>query len=390
MKKRKEKKISDLFATSSCLIRQIRNCIRTKHLQTTNVMTTVNMANTPDDLKEHLSKVEESLSHLRTSCQESVTTHSPTISNTLEVANVAQPLNEVPKLSSLLSAHATKLGLVFKPPIAITTYKACRTEVDSLLKYAALLVSLLNQIQEEKEKYSSVFANELSSDGLSVLEACVALISGLKELVSFEEATETVLTDQRLVGVGFIWEACEKLTKTCKNGSSGVLRSKLKQTNRLVVDALNELNEWLENPIVGGGFDFDEEDIFGLSNDIGSDGEEEKAEDKVIAFGKLWSTRIQLVKLLVSLLDKSVPASKYNPKFSKGLDALNAKCLKVSEHVDDVVACTVYDANVESGELASKSLAKEINQIVDLTRKINNNDEKKCKWLDSWKTKFEE
>lgn len=356
------------------------------------------MVETSEELKNHLSKVGESLSQLCTTFQESITSNSIT-TNSIQTANVTQPLDEVPKLSSLLSAHATKLGLVFKPPIATTTYTACQTEVDSLLKYAALLLSLLTQIQLEKKKYSTLFANELSYDGIAVTEACFSLIIGLKELVDVDEkGISDKPTDQRLVGVGFIWEACEKLTKTCKSGSSGTLRSKLKETNRLVVDALNELNEWLENPVAGGGFDFDDDDILGLHNDSeitgkeknGSTEEEEEADEEVITFGKSWSTRIQLIKLLISLLDKSIPTSKYNEKFSKGLDNFNEKRLKINELVDDVVACTVYDGDIEGGESAAQSLVKEVNQIVDLTRKINNNDEKKCKWLDSWKTKFQE
>lgn len=108
------------------------------------------MVETSEELKNHLSKVGESLSQLRTTFQESITSNSIT-TNSIQTANVTQPLDEVPKLSSLLSAHATKLGLVFKPPIATTTYTACQTEVDSLLKYAALLLSLLTQIQLEKK-----------------------------------------------------------------------------------------------------------------------------------------------------------------------------------------------------------------------------------------------
>lgn len=370
-----------------------------KHTNTHKQTEKMSQVETATQLKDHITAVTESLSQLRSNFQNSITTNSINTPDSIQRANVNNPIEEIPKLSSLLSAHTTKLGLIFKPPISKTTYNACKIEIDSLIKYSILLLSLLYQIQKDKNIYSSLFANELSYEGLSIIEVNLILLNNLNELVDIEEevtttTTTTTTTDQRLSSVGLVWDACEKLSKTCKNGSSGVLRSKLKLTNKLVVDALDELKEWLENPIVGGGFDFDDNDIFGLNNKDenlkSNEEEDEKADESVIEFGKIWSTKIQMIKLLISLLDKSIPASKYTVKYSKGLDLFNDSCLKINEHVDDIVACTVYDADVKNGESAGKLLNKEAIQVLELVRKINNNDEKKCKWLDSWKIKYEE
>lgn len=363
---------------------------------------------TAAELKDHIKVLSESLTQLRLTFQDSITSNPISIPTSIQIANVSNPIDEIPKLSSLISAHTTKIGLVFKPPIAKTTYNACKTEVDSLVKYAILLISLLYQIQKDRDIYSKLFANELSYDGLSILEVCIILLNNLIELIDIEDENSNENkdedeksnkeTNQRLASVGLIWDSCEKLTKSCKNGSNGILRSKLKQTNKLVIDALDELKEWLENPIVGNGFDFDGDDIFGLNDNSDEKikeeeeklSDDEKADEEVILFGKVWSTKIQLIKLLISLLDKSIPTSKYNSKFSKGLDLLNETCLKINEYVDDLVACTVYDADIEGGEKAGKLLNNQTNQILELVRKINNDDEKKCKWLDSWKHKYQE
>lgn len=362
---------------------------------------------TSEQLKDHIKALSETLTQLRSTFQDSITSNPIKIPTSIQIANVSNPIDEIPKLSSLINAHTTKVGLVFKPPIAKSSYNACKTEVDSLVKYAILLISLLYQIQKNREIYSKLFVNELSYDGLSILEVCIMLLNNLIEVIDINVENENETedndekpkkeTNQRLASVGLIWDSCEKLTKSCKNGSSGILRIKLKQANKLVIDALDELKEWLENPIVGNGFDFDDDDIFGLShNDDGKIkneenlSDEEQADEDVIAFGNVWSTKIQLIKLLISLLDKSIPTSKYNVKFSKGLDLLNETCLKINEYVDDLVACTVYDADIAGGEKASKLLNNQTNQILELVRKINNDDEKKCKWLDSWKHKYQE
>lgn len=349
------------------------------------------MSRTSEELKEHIYSVSETLTQLHNTFETAASNSS--VEDQLQSSKVLNPLDEIPKLSKLINAQVTKIGLVFKPVIAETTYKACWTELDSLVKYLVLLISLLNQLRKEINLYSSIFINELTQDTLSIIESSIALINELSRQIDIEEVENTDSSDYRLIGVGIVWESCDRLLKTFKNGSSGVLRLKLKQTNKLIVDALDELNEWLENPLVGG--DFDEDDIFGLNkeNDNEDDGEseaEEKADDEVIEYGKTWSTKIQLVKLLISLLDKSIPASKYTVKFSKSLDLFNEKRLKLNEFVDDLVACVVYDNDIEGAQNASKELTKEINLVVDLVRKINNDDEKRCKWLDSWKAKYQE
>lgn len=363
--------------------------------------------NTVAEVNEHIGSVSERITRLHDKLQDDLQTQRQF--STIQAANVLNPLSEVPKLSSLLTAHATKLGLVFKPPIKETTYKTCLTEIDSFAKYVVYLDSLLRQIQLQKSTLSCLFADMICSHGLAVIEVSRVLVSELQKLITEEEKEEVNEevdennVDQRLISVGIVWQACEDLTKTCKNGSSGVLRVKLKESNKLVVDALDELKEWLENPVVGGSFDIENGDIFGLNDDKVPSGlkeedddeeeegeDEELADEEVINFGQKWSTKIQLIKLLISLLDKSIPTSKYNVKFSKSLDLLHEKTYKVNEHIDDIVASLVYDNDIENAQTASKSLDKEITEIVDLVRKLNNNDVKRCKWLDSWKLKYKE
>lgn len=353
------------------------------------------MEKTKEELKAHIAAVAENLEQIHSTVQSEITTG---IKSALQASTISQPLDELPKLTSLINAHATKLGLIFKPTIAESTYKSCWSEIDSFLKYNAYLISLLNQIKEERSIMSEVFTNELLQQGLLTLESSIVLVNELNKLVDEEkEEHDNTSSDQRLIGVGVVWESCETLSKTSKSGSSGVLRLKLKQTNKLVLDALDELKEWLENPTAGGGFDFDADDIFGLNDSpktedqqVTEESDAEPVDDEVLQYGVVWSTKIQLVKLLISLLDKSIPASKYNTKFAKGLDVLNSTRLKINEFVDDLVACIVYDNDIEGAKAASKSLTKEINQVVEVVRKLNNDDEKKCKWLDSWKVKYEE
>jgi effector-binding domain-containing protein len=359
---------------------------------------------TASELAEHITQVAASLSQLQSHFQSSLSTSS-TNNDLLQTSKIAKPLDEVPKLASLISGHATKLGLIYKPPIALTTYKTCWSELDNFVKYNVMLISLFKQLKSEVSTLSEVFYYELGNDATSVIDSCLILVNELQKIIVQEAEREGEPGDDeddvsgRLTSIGMVWESCDNITKTHKAGSSGVLRSKLKLTNKLVIDALDELREWLENPIAGGGFDYDDDDIFGLGDENpaakslqekNKSGHEERADDEVVKYGEKWSNKIQLVKLLISLLDKSIPVSKYNNNFAKGLDTLNDNRLKINEYVDDLVACVVYDSDVEGATEASQLLTKEINQIVDIVRKLNNDDEKKCKWLDSWKAKYQE
>lgn len=305
-------------------------------------------------------------------------------------SSVQSPIEEIPKLANLINAHATKLGLVYKPPIAESSFNACRAETDIFCKNVMLLMSVINQVREDLSTYSKVFVTELSGDFKSLIEAAVILLNELVKLIGLENDDGA----QRLVGVGLAWEATETIVRTIKLGNSGVLRNKLKICNKVIVDALEELNEWLENPVEGGGESYDINELLGLTKESvpmklkDEEEEEEMAAEDVVKCGKKWSKKIGLVKLLVGLLNRSIPNSKYTVKFSKSLDAINDNRMKLNEFVDDIIASLVYDSDNSMAEEAGVLLDKEVKGLVELAKKIN--DEKKVKWIDSWVIKYYE
>lgn len=314
-------------------------------------------------------------------------------SKTLQ-SHVQSPVEEIPKLASLINAHATKLGLVYKPPVKESSANACRSETDLFCKNVVLLSSIINQLRKETEKYSLVFVNELAFEFNSIVEAAIILLSELVKLLDLETDDGA----QRLVGVGLVWESTDAIVKTVKGGNSGVLRNKLKSSNKVIIDALDELKEWLENPVEGGDENYDMDELLGIdkvptdlnddddSND--EDADDELASEEVIECAKKWERKVSLLKLLVGLLNKSIPDYKYTTKFSKSLDAIDNNRKNLNEYVDDVIASLVYDSDVDSAEKAGALLDKEAKGLVEIVKKIN--DEKKIKWVDSWVIKYNE
>ncbi|GMF07905.1 unnamed protein product [Ambrosiozyma monospora] len=85
------------------------------------------------------------------------------LSNQIKAAKLENPLEELVKLMKLIHAHATKLGLVFKPPIASTSFNACYQELETTSKTIILLVSLVRQLLDEVKIYSRLFVGEITS-----------------------------------------------------------------------------------------------------------------------------------------------------------------------------------------------------------------------------------
>lgn len=305
--------------------------------------------------------------------------------SSLEPAAVTEPAVELGKVSTLIHSHVTKIGIVFKPVVLETTYSACSKELTTLLKTLSLLASLLRQFQIDQDKFSKLYVNELTLQFKTLVQCTCALLEELVEVLDLSEENES---GQRLVDVGRIWECCDSFKQLGSNGSTGVLNAKITQSNMLIVDALEELEEWLENPHMET-----EDDPFAVS-DLNDEPPIKDNEAKVplnhdlVEFGKKWAMKMKLVKLLMSTLNKSIPKPAITVTFGTTIDTLNQRRLQLNEYVDELVGSIVWDKDLESAQEAAQDLITCVNSVIQLVSKLNNNDDKKIKWLLTWKAKF--
>lgn len=355
------------------------------------------MGTTKVQLKELINASKEALSYWVGSFSNDRNITMKSSNKVIKSSAVGNPLEESTKLAKLIHAYVTKLGIVFRPPILDSTYNACYKELDIVLKTLILFVSLTKQISNESELYSKLLTTAILSQCISILEGYFGLISELDLILDYNEINDD--ESKRLVSVGKIWESCDSLCELCKLGSSGLLKTKLKQTNYLIGDALEEYKEWIENPksrLQDNPFELDleinDDDTLASLKQGKTDNEGDEAEidSEILKFSENWTMKLSLIKLLISSLDKSIPNSKYTIKFSTGVDLLNEKILKLSEYIDDLVASVIYDEDLDVANKVAILLVEEANKIVEIVKKLNNNDEKKCRWLATWKTKFSE
>ncbi|CDK27377.1 unnamed protein product [Kuraishia capsulata CBS 1993] len=315
-------------------------------------------------------------------------------------STVNNALEELGKISKLIRAQTTKLGIVFKPPIKDDTVSTATQTLRETIRYVILLVSLAYQLYVESASYSVIFAKELKDKIVHVITDFRDLVNGLDDLVDqygivAVNADEVDDQSSRLVSVGKVWDGCDAVISTLEGGSHGVLVSRIKETIDIMTDAISELGEWLESPEkLSDPFDissFNSDD----DNDSHNEPETEIPED-TIAFGHQCLQKSKLVKLLIFSLQKSVPAAKSTSsldekkKYASQIDGLFESQRRIGEIIDDLACAIMVEQDPEEAETILKRLAAETSEILKLVKDLNHSDEKKINWANTWEAKYYE
>lgn len=338
-----------------------------------------------EELSAHLKLAAESFEQLTKEVEAIIKTDS-TSKIPIQASNVEAPLLEIPKLSTLIHAEVTKIGLVFKPPIKESTYKTCWTEADSLAKYIGFLTSLIVQIYDNKAQYSKNFTISICNETNSIVSASSSLINDLSKLVEENDDNEG-----RLQNIGIVWEKCESLSTILKNGSSGILRAQILLMKDLITDAKEELEEWIDNPDL---FDDDFDDLLGSNDEDENDSDDENEEtdrvdDKVVAYGKSVIDKLKLITVFMGMVGKSIPKSQYTVEYSTNIDNFYEIVKNVSFQVDDLVYNITVDNDIEVSQGALVKLDETVNKMIASLEAIHKEDiETKYKWLQQWKEKY--
>jgi len=309
------------------------------------------------------------------------------VSTEIEASKLEKPLEDLTKITTLIHAHGTKLGIVFKAPIPEENYHACFKELESCVRTIMNFMSLFKQLVNEENKYSHTLVDELTRAARSLLSAVYELFVEMdKELRS----TEASNRKERLISVGKIWQACKNIDNDLGEGPSGIIRKRLKDTNRLIKDGDKEYEDWLENPSTES-YDDDLDDAFGTEGENEGTKETENEVDKeLLAFAQKRAAKIRMIRLLIVSLNKSIPSSRYNVKFARSIDLLDTERVSLAAKVDDFVAAVVYDQDMNEASKASELLQQQALKIAKLVSKLNEGNKLRTGWLETWQKKFTE
>lgn len=319
---------------------------------------------------------EEDLRKLIASFREGLELYNKTLSESLEDLRnepLENPHRELSKLAQLLYAHATKIGIAFRPPVSINaSYEQLRETSSKLL----LIVGLVAQF--EPRAWSQLYHDEVVSQVREVISAFITLLDELEQLDFKDDSSEN--SEGRLISVGKVWDSCKSLEELMSLGNIGLLSKQIKLSIGIVEDASSELSEWLLDPYV-------ETDIL-----IGQDkeGEDDDDDDEVshdtLEFANQWITKVKMLKLLLSSLAKSLPT-----KVADGslLDQFNKEQKSLSANVDDLVCDIFLNQDKEQLDQNAQRVQDQSKLLIKLVRDLNKGDDKKTMWLDLWLEKFQ-
>lgn len=334
-------------------------------------------------------------------------------------AKVDAPLEELVKISKLIKAHTTKVGILFEPSSFKNAGSAAVKTVSELSSSFVLYVSVLAQLSPAA--ISRLFHREIFSVSTSLITNARLLVSELLVIIkenenetatsdttgkpedtpSLNDATDPKATvDPRLVSVGKVWASCDEMVKLIEAGNLRYLEKQTKMHLTLIDDGLDEFSEWAENPE-----EFDDEDPFGFEDEFSDEeddesppvGEEEsdseetntssQEKEKLRSYCKLWLEKFKLVRLLFFSINKSLPLL----VGGENIDEIYAAQELISRDIDqlivDIMLSQVIDHVVEKH---ATNIDKGCYKIVKILKGVNEKSLTKVKWCALWESKFKE
>ncbi|SCU87488.1 LAFA_0E07030g1_1 [Lachancea sp. 'fantastica'] len=312
----------------------------------------------------------------------------------------SEPIIELKKLSQILKAHATKIGIILNPEKFFDNLNAVFKELQSLANSIFFLISLLPLFYQGQ--YPEYFTSLLEANVLSLLNGVGGLCKELNQLLSTSFNPDSGSDDSanaRLVPIGKIWAACDQMLELSEMGELGLLNQKIKVSTKLVNDTLTELEEWLVEPSI------ETDDPFGLGSDSGEDeGEDDEeveeteaheAPQEMIQFIQEWQTKLKMIRLLLQSFSKSIASNDYKNKepTSLQLDRLNSLHGRIVAEVDELISSTFiggqdFDPQDEEIIGLTSQVNSAVREMVKIIKDLNKGDEKKGKWIQVWDNKY--
>ncbi|SCU85730.1 LANO_0C05138g1_1 [Lachancea nothofagi CBS 11611] len=316
----------------------------------------------------------------------------------------SNPTTELQKLSQIIKAHTTKIGIISQPQKFNANITAALRELQHFSNSVFFLFSLLPLFYQGK--FTNYFNELLDSCILGLLNGINGFCDEIDQLldaaptddssVNAAAESEDPHSNTRLISVGKIWSSCDSLDELATTGNLGILNKKILVSAKLVGDTLAELEEWLVDPHV------ESDDPFGIGSesDNESDNESgsetgEKASPEMIKFVEEWQTKLKMIRLLLLSFSKSIASNDYKNKepMVEQLDKLNNLHAIIVEKVDELISTVFmlgldFDSQDEEIVDLSSQLNTSVRQMVQIIKTLTKGDDKKGKWIEVWDVKY--
>lgn len=367
----------------------------------------------------------ENLKELNSTFQKSNKLYSVLISGTsredllkIQASTVEKPLDELIKLVVLIHSNVTKIGLVFKYPLAGSNYNAAYKQLQEFSNIFTLLISVVSQINLEN-KYSKLLKKNIVSKLGKVFLVNEEIVQEIGKVLEFGNANEKndvskadidAKNKQRLVAIGKLWNACDEFQKVLKEGEVVLLNNEIKQSNKMVNDAVTDLEEWIENPEeidddpfgINDFSDVEDDNLEDNNDDDTQSLDSEKKEDEdaeledKIKLAKVWLNKIKLIKLLFTLLSSTLKKHVADPASvgNKMLNEIYQQQFETVAAIDELVSSLTMGGSLKELQTVFEGLVKTAQQLKGSLESLNkvhkSGNEKAVELLESWNKKFAE
>ncbi|KAH7139007.1 hypothetical protein B0J11DRAFT_546580 [Dendryphion nanum] len=213
------------------------------------------------------------------------------------------PLETLKSTTTLLKSHTTTLSLLLlTPPLTPSAIITKLSDVStSVLSGMVASASAPAPPPGETDTLGNATRGDLRAQVRRLLGtwgdvlALVVKLAQRREGVKGKDTGPTEAERQEvLAATGVVWEACDGLLKTCRDGVVGVVVRKAEELRGTLIDAVEELKEWgedIEDDDDKGetSEDEDEDELFGAENKLGKEDKELK---------KLLDTSVKKLKMV--------------------------------------------------------------------------------------------
>ncbi|RVD85303.1 uncharacterized protein DFL_003629 [Arthrobotrys flagrans] len=231
--------------------------------------------------------------------------------------------------ANLVKAHATKLGLISNPPIAVSTYPAiARILVD--LKENIPAASSAPHIAS-KERYGSITHDAVVSGMVDLLKGIEEMLQAIQSNIS--EGSSADSTKSPYTSTGQIWFSADNLLAISQKHLIGLVESKLHSHADMLNDCIAEFKGWVTDAAEelngeDSGFDEDESQSSSIHADLGADDddffgiegrEKPKVTKEVLAIAETTQKKLKLTSILYTAVMKrrvKDPATRLGGVFS--------------------------------------------------------------------------
>jgi hypothetical protein len=202
-----------------------------------------------------------------------------------------------------------------------------------------------------------------------------AIVAFLGEVVEIARGEGSVESRERLQYSGMVMELCDRLGRICKEGPIGMIYGKLKDTQEMLADALEEVEGIVEGEVVDDGWT--EEPV------------EYTLEQK--NYAERVQTKLRLLSLLYKAISKRriTPTMTYVKASRPRLDCVHECLMTLSVAADDLVSGVTGQEDLMTLELSFLQIMEESRRLATALRlPLDTEPDGRESWFDTWAEKM--